>query len=128
MAADPRPSARIKDPDLMRLMHAEQGRECAITGSAVAIELHHVLPRSQGGDDVRANLVFLHRKVHQAITVNDPVALKLLGEHIWDERADTIAYLVYKLGKDRAVDWMQRRLMIEDADVDVEVYEGEDGA
>ena len=111
----------------MRLMHAEPGRECAITGSNVAIELHHVLPRAQGGDDVRANLVFLHRKVHQAITVNDPVALKLLGEHIWDERADTIAYLVYKLGKDQAVDWMQRRLMIEDADVEV-TYNGEDGA
>lgn len=127
MAADPKPQVRIKDPDLMRLMHAEIGRECAITGSVVAIELHHVLPRAQGGDDVRANLVFLHRKVHQAITVNDPVALKLLGDHIWDERPDTIAYLVYKMGKDKAVDWMQRRLLLDDLDAEVG-YDGEDGA
>jgi 5-methylcytosine-specific restriction endonuclease McrA len=115
MAADPKPQARIKDPDLMRLMHAEPTRECAVTGSTLHIELHHVLPRAQGGDDVRENLVFLHRIFHQAVTVNDPVALKLLGEYIWAERADTIAYLVFKMGKDRAVDWMRRRLMIEEA-------------
>lgn len=115
MAADPKPGARIRDPDLMRLMHHEQGRECCITGMVKDIEIHHVLARSQGGDDVRANLVFLHRRIHQAVTVNDPVALKLLGDHIWEERADTIAYLVYKLGKDQAVDWMQRRLLIKDA-------------
>lgn len=114
MKSDPKNAPRIRDSDLMRLMHAEPTRECAITGSTIAIELHHVLPRAQGGDDVRANLVFLHRKVHQAVTVNDPVAMKLLGEHIWAEREDTIAYLVYKLGKDQAVDWMTRRLLIED--------------
>lgn len=116
MRQDPKPAVRIKDADLMRLMHHEVGRECCITGMVTDIEIHHVLARAQGGDDVRANLVFLHRRVHQAVTVNDPVALKLLGDYIWEERADTIAYLVYKLGKDAAVDWMQRRLMIEDPD------------
>lgn len=115
MAADPKPKQRIKDPDLMRLMHAERTKECAITGSVLHIEIHHILPRAQGGDDVRANLVFLHRTFHQAVTINDPFALKLLGDHVWDERPDTIAYLVYKLGKDQAIDWMRRRLMIEEA-------------
>lgn len=114
MNADPKPAPRIKDSDLMRFLHAERSKECAVTGSTDNLELHHVLPRSQSGDDVRANLVFLHRRVHQAITINDPAALKLLGEHVWDERPDTVAYLVYKMGKDRAVDWMRRRLLIED--------------
>jgi len=115
MAVDPKPAARIKDPDLMRLMHHEPTRECCVTGATTQIELHHILPRAQGGDDVRANLAFLHRRVHQAVTVNDPVAMKLLGEYIWAERNDTVAYLVFKLGKDQAVDWMRRRLMIQDA-------------
>ena len=113
MRADPKPAPRIRDKDLMRLMHSERTKECAVTGGTEQLELHHVLPRSQGGDDVRANLVFLHVRVHQAVTVNDPVALKLLGEHIWEERPDTVAYLVYKLGKEQAVDWMRRRLLIE---------------
>ncbi len=127
MNADPRPAPRIKDSDLMRFLHAERSKECAVTGSTDSLELHHVLPRSQGGDDVRANLVFLHRRVHQAVTVNDPVALRLVGEHVWDERPDTVAYLVYKMGKDRAVDWMRRRLLIEGLEASNPEYGG-DGA
>jgi len=114
MRVDPKQGPRIRDTDLMRLLHAERTKECAITGATDRLELHHILPRSSQGDDVRANLVFLHVRVHQAVTVNDPVALKMLGEHVWNERPDTVAYLVYKLGKDQAVDWMRRRLLIEE--------------
>ena len=114
MRADPKTGPRIRDTDLMRLLHAERTKECAITGATDRLELHHILSRAQGGDDVRANLVFLHVRVHQAVTVNDPVVLKMLGEHVWNERPDTVAYLVYKLGKDQAVDWMRRRLLIEE--------------
>ena len=97
----------------MRLLHSERTKECAITGLTYGVELHHVLPRSQGGDDVRANLVFLHRTTHARITANDAVTLRLLGEHIRDHRPDTIEYLRWKLG-DRASDWMRRRLLLED--------------
>lgn len=116
MTADPRPARRIRDSDLMRLMHSERTKECAITGDTLALELHHVLPRGQGGDDVRANLVFLRGDVHRRITANDPVALRLLGEHIRSERLDTMAYLTFKLGPGRAEEWMRRRLLIGDTE------------
>jgi 5-methylcytosine-specific restriction endonuclease McrA len=112
--ADPKPQRRIRDTDLMRLMHREPTRECLVTGATTDLELHHVLPRSSSGDDVRANLVFLHRDFHRSVTLNDETALRLLGERIWEERFDTVAYLVYKLGKDQAVEWMRRRLLIKE--------------
>lgn len=97
----------------MRLLHSEHTKECALTGLTYGLELHHVLPRSQGGDDIRANLVFLRADVHARVTANDPTVLRLLGEHIRDERPDTIEYLRWKLGEG-ADDWMRRRLLMED--------------
>ena len=113
MTADPKPAARVRDSQIMRLLHTDRSKECALTGAVTGLELDHILPRSQGGDDVRANLVFLHRDVHRRKTANDPVMLKALGEHIRDHRPDTIEYLNWKLG-DRAPDWMRRRLLLED--------------
>jgi len=112
MIGDPKPARRVRDSDLMRLMHAGRTQECAITGRTDNLELHHILPRSQRGDDVRANLVWLHRDVHRRVTVNDPVATRVLGEHVLAERLDTVAYLTMKLGPDRVQDWMRRRLLI----------------
>lgn len=97
----------------MRLLHTDRSKECALTGVTTNLELHHVLSRGQGGDDVRANLVFLVRDVHLRVTANDPVVLRWLGEHIRDHRPDTIEYLNWKLGE-RAPDWMRRRLLLED--------------
>lgn len=111
MKADPRPAARIRDPDLMRLLHSERTKQCAITEEVERLELHHILPRSSGGDDVRANLAFLRADIHRRVTANDPVALRLLGEHVVTQRPDTIAYLKRKLG-DRYADWMRRRLHV----------------
>ena len=110
---DPKPAARVRDSQIMRLLHSERTKECALTGHTQSLELHHVLPRSQGGDDVRANLVFLHRDIHWRITLNDPDTRRQLGEHIRDHRPDTIEYLNWKLG-DRAADWIRRRLLLED--------------
>jgi 5-methylcytosine-specific restriction endonuclease McrA len=97
----------------MRLLHSERTKECAITAATVSLELHHVLPRSQGGDDMRANLVFLRNDKHALVTANDPATLKALGEHIREHRPDTVEYLRWKLGE-RATDWMRRRLLLED--------------
>lgn len=108
---DPRPLPRIRDPELMRILHANPHKECAITGWMDKVEAHHVLPRSQRGDDVRANIVMLDREFHARITANNEQALRMLGAYIKSERPDTIAYLYRKLGEG-ALDWMQRRLYI----------------
>jgi hypothetical protein len=67
-------------------------------------------------DDVEANLVMVcgdgTRGCHGAIEANDPVTLRLLGEHILDRRPDTIAYLQQKLGVPQADAWLERRLLI----------------
>lgn len=112
MISDPKPDRRIRDSSLFRLMHSDPRKQCALSGYTDNLEIHHVLPRSQGGDDVRANLVWLRRDMHRRITANDPVVVNLLGEHIASERLDTVAYLVMKLGPGRAEDWMRRRLLI----------------
>ena len=114
MPPDPRPTRRVRDTDLMRLMHSERTRECAITGDTENLELHHVLSRSQRGDDTRPNLVWLRRDVHRRVTANDPVTMRLLGEHIRQHRTDTLSYLTFKLGPGVAEDWMRRRLYIEE--------------
>ena len=112
MISDPKPDRRIRDSSLFRLMHSDPRKQCALTFASHGLEIHHVLPRSQGGDDVRANLVWLRSDLHLRVTANDPVTLRLLGEHIAAERLDTVAYLVMKLGPGRAEDWMRRRLLI----------------
>lgn len=114
MIPDPRPARRVRDAEILRILHSDRNKECAFTGHTDDLELHHVLPRSQGGDDIRANLVFLRRDAHRRVTANDRVALRMLGDHIWHERPDTVEYLRWKLGA-QAGDWMRRRLLIEEA-------------
>lgn len=116
MTPDPKPEARIRDSDLMRILHADRAKECAITGEMFRLELHHILPRSQGGDDVRANLIWLTADRHRRISANDPVMMRLLGDYIVAHRPDTIAYLRAKLNTlgrpSAAEEWMSRRLYI----------------
>jgi 5-methylcytosine-specific restriction endonuclease McrA len=112
MTTDPKRAPRRRDPDLLRILHASPLRECCLCGTIEQLELHHVYPRGQGGDDARANLVFLCKTEHQRVTVNDPVALKLLGEHVMSERPDIVDYLRSKLGAG-AEEWMRRRLLVD---------------
>jgi hypothetical protein len=119
LTPDPRPEARIRDSDLMRILHADRAKECALSGDISWLELHHILPRSQGGDDVRANLVWLGGYLHRRVSANDPVVMRLLGEHIVAHRPDTVAYLRAKLNTpgrpSAAQEWMARRLYIGEA-------------
>jgi len=55
---DPRPSKRVKNPKAMKDMH-KRGGVCALNCNVTPVSLHHVLSRSQGGDDTEANLIFL---------------------------------------------------------------------
>ena len=43
------------------------------------VELHHLVSRAQGGDDLEDNIVPLHRFCHDAVTTRLPAALARLG-------------------------------------------------
>lgn len=60
------------------------------------IELHHLVPRSRGGDDVAANLVALCWWHHDRVTRNVPSALRLLEAELTDQER---AYVIGKLGE-----------------------------
>lgn len=60
------------------------------------IELHHLVPRSQGGDDLAANLVPLCHECHDAITRRAPLERLELAESLEDAE---YAYIVGKLGE-----------------------------
>jgi hypothetical protein len=100
--------------------------ECAICQSTgwddcdgqrewVGLSLHHVCKHPR--DDVRGNLVLLCgdgvRGCHGRIEAWDAVTLRLLGEHILEERPDTIAHLEWRFGEEGAQAWLQRHLKLD---------------
>lgn len=94
----------------------EKMRSCEIRApgclGSSTLSVHHVYPRSQGGDDVEANFVMgcgdgvagCHGKMH----AKDPEALNCLYDYIMRWRADTLAYLVQKLGATEGMDYLIR--------------------
>ena len=56
----PKPEKRIIDKDLMRRLHLElEGEPCEVCDQRPGTRLHHVKYRSRGGDDVRANFLWV---------------------------------------------------------------------
>lgn len=91
-------------------------RECVICGSTGRLSIHHVLPRSQGGDDIEANFVCLCGDgvtgCHGDVEHYRNGVRRILGLHILSERRDTVDYLTTKLGSaDRALYWIESRLL-----------------
>jgi 5-methylcytosine-specific restriction endonuclease McrA len=67
MPSDFKRGPRVKDPAALkrfRLMHI--GEECQGCGLEPGIHVHHKIFRSQGGDDIESNLVWLGRICHDA--------------------------------------------------------------
>jgi 5-methylcytosine-specific restriction endonuclease McrA len=60
-------------------------------------ELHHVVSRARGGDDVAANLVPLCRDCHACVTAENAVTRAALAASLTDSER---AYVVGKLGED----------------------------
>ena len=108
MPPDPKGNARVKDTDLMRLLHISAD-ECEVTGKTGRLHLHHVLYRSQGGDDVRANLWMVDEDLHLAYHHGDPEARRVMAAHV-EKRPDTRFYLREKLGQDAFNIWLGRHL------------------
>jgi 5-methylcytosine-specific restriction endonuclease McrA len=63
---------------------------------ALLIEYHHLIPRSQGGDDVAENIVPLHAYCHEKVTRGRKRYLDRLAESLTDAE---YAYVVGKLGE-----------------------------
>lgn len=107
---DPRPPARVRDPDLLKRLHREW-KECALCLETGRLSLHHI--RKHPRDDLRQNLVMLcgdgTTGCHGLIELNDPVASLQLGRYILASRPDTIAYLAFKLGPLGGTDWLRRQ-------------------
>lgn len=57
VTSDPKPAKRIRDRNVLAKFHAIQ-QECLHCGNA-NVNADHLLPRSQGGDDVLPNLIGL---------------------------------------------------------------------
>jgi len=113
--SDPKREARIRDPALMRQAHWSFD-ECVICGS-INISIHHILPRSQGGDDVWENLAALcgdgTTGCHGGVEAGLDSACRALGLYVLRERPDTVAYLDERLGGAEArIEFLRRRLRV----------------
>ena len=89
-------------------MHFEHD-ECALCGTTQSLHLHHVLFRSHGGDDVRANLLALCHDDHDGYHLCRGDVRERLAAYITQNRRDTVEYLVEKLGENGAEEWFARR-------------------
>lgn len=74
------------------------GRECALCGVTDWLQVHHILFRSQGGDDVKANLCLLCQSCHDALHAYDSQTWNSLFMYVLNHRPDTYEYLEEKLG------------------------------
>jgi len=92
---------RVKDPALFKWLHAE-GVHCVLCGYPA--QLHHLIRRSQRGDDVPANLIGLCAMHHTALHAGDRETRKRVGACL---SAEQIAYVQAKIG-DGADDWLLR--------------------
>jgi len=104
---DLRPEPRLRDQALLRYLKVEYDC-CEVTGSTRDLHLHHVVLRSQGGDDLRANIVCVSKDIHDRYHTADPVVRLMLAEYVRDNRPDTVAYLQKKLGEDGYTTWLER--------------------
>jgi predicted restriction endonuclease len=95
MGPDPKPSKRIKathkDWQVLRWHKMTQG--CRLCGMRDRVELHHLVGRDLGGDDVLDNLVPLCPTHHQMVEERVSEACYALREQL---RASEIRYVLEK--------------------------------
>jgi len=85
MAPDPKPERRIRvSPREWNRLHDEKGGPCRLCGDR-KYELHHLVGRDLGGDDVADNLVPLCRAHHGEVQELKEVASSALGRLLTPE-------------------------------------------
>lgn len=106
---DPKPAARVVNPNLLRMIALEHDC-CEVSGRVGRLHRHHILFRSHGGDDVRANILVIHDGLHEDYHRGDARARFLVGSHVRDHRLDFLLYLGDKLGPEAPLAWLTRHL------------------
>ena len=65
---DPKPRRRLRDPEALRRFRLAHLNElCDLCERRPGVDPHHVRFRSQGGDDVERNLLWLCRPCHDNV-------------------------------------------------------------
>jgi 5-methylcytosine-specific restriction endonuclease McrA len=97
---NPRPRKRTIDKDAGKSKCLGYYARCRLCGSAFDMQRHHLVPRSQSGDDVDANLVPLcgarSADCHRRITENDAAYLRQLRASL---HPDELAYITARKGE-----------------------------
>ena len=104
MTADPKPARRVVDKHAGKSKPRAEQR-CRLCKSefwnGLGLSRHHLIPRSQGGDDIARNIVPLcgdgTRGCHGLVEAFPEARMRLRGELTQDE----IDYCVAKVGQDR---------------------------
>lgn len=102
---NPRPARRVEDREAgVEKCARDRCRVCGATTGSYA--RHHLVPKSQRGDDVDDNLVRLcdpwEPYCHHRVTTNDPAALAAVRASLSPSET---AYVIRKQG----VAWLERR-------------------
>ncbi len=106
---DWKPAPRIVNTDLLRIIALEHDC-CEVTGRMGPLHRHHLLLRSQGGDDVRDNILVIHDTLHEAYHRGDRNAWFQIGTHVRDHRPGFLDYLATKQGPEAPERWITRHL------------------
>lgn len=118
---DPKPMSRHRDQERLDAMRPPYA-QCPLCNSRFdrypGCTRHHVIKKSQGGDDWRANIVWLcgdgTRGCHGLIEAGDRSTRRRLRLYLERERPETIRYVVRKIStRNRAplsagVEWLDR--------------------
>jgi len=105
VSADPKPAPRhVATAEEWAEFHAiYRGSRCRVCGGQYE-ELHHLVPRSQSGDDALGNLIPLCRSCHQKVEARDKLARMAVRGSLIASHRD---YLRRKLGERWEV-WLDR--------------------
>lgn len=100
MTAYPKPQKRVKASQAeWDRLREEKLDGCRICGTSHGLQLHHIVPRSQGGGDVAPNLVCVCWVCHTHIENREQQSRLELGLRLTDAE---LAYAVNAKG----VDWV----------------------
>lgn len=118
---DPKPPSRYRDQERLDEMRPPYPR-CPLCGSSFdrypGRTRHHVIPKSQGGDDFRSNIVWIcgdgTRGCHGLIEAGDRSTRVRLRLYLERERPDVINYVTRRIAaRNRApltagLEWLDR--------------------
>lgn len=104
MPPDPKPRRRFVARDPRDRYEAfghvrKRGAQCIICGAQGDLTAHHIVPRSQGGDDWRINIVPIHHSGHMAAHAGHEDVLAAIWQGLEEEQRE---YARERFGHGRA--------------------------